>query len=138
MQNATKKTKIQSEETEKFFPSIICIKGATKFQTKVIFVSATKNRRKHNQHFKTAVFHNKFTLCHIKPNIYIQKTKFSSNKQYLSRLFTSRNAKKTKTDESISRVFLPFLKGTDPQTFSSGSCKKPFLECVYYWYNLLR
>ena len=25
-----------------------------------------KNRRKHNQYFKTAVFHNKFTLCHIK------------------------------------------------------------------------
>ena len=30
-----------------------------------------KTRRKHNQHFETAVFHNKFTLCHIKPNIYI-------------------------------------------------------------------
>ena len=30
-----------------------------------------KNRRKHNQHFKTAVFHNKFTLRHIKPSIYI-------------------------------------------------------------------
>ena len=30
-----------------------------------------KNRRKPNQHFKTAVFHIKFTLRHIKPNIYI-------------------------------------------------------------------
>ena len=28
----------------------------------------------------TAVFHNKFTLCHIKPNIYIKKTKFASHK----------------------------------------------------------
>ena len=30
-----------------------------------------KNRPKHNQHFETTAFHNKFTLCHIKPNIYI-------------------------------------------------------------------
>ena len=30
-----------------------------------------KNRQKHNQNFKTATFHNKFTLFQIKPNIYI-------------------------------------------------------------------
>ena len=35
------------------------------------FCVCHKNRRKHNQHFKTPVFHKKCTLCHIKPNIYI-------------------------------------------------------------------
>ena len=34
-----------------------------------LFLSPPKNRRKYSQHFKTAVFHNKFTVCHIKPNI---------------------------------------------------------------------
>ena len=56
----------------------VFFKGATKLETKVIFVSATKISENH--HFKTAVFHNKSTLCHIKRNIYILKTKFASHK----------------------------------------------------------
>ena len=32
-----------------------------------------KNRQKHNYHFKTAVFYIKFTLRHVKPNIYWKK-----------------------------------------------------------------
>ena len=43
--------------------------------------------------------------------------------------------KKTRTDQSIPRVFLLCLKRNDPH---SGSCKNPFLQCVYYCYNLLR
>ena len=39
-------------------------------------------------------FQNEFMLCHIKLNIYTQKTKFTSHKQYLLRLLFSRNAKK--------------------------------------------
>ena len=78
--------------------------------------------QKHNQHFKTAVFHNKFTLCQIKPNISILKTKFTSLKQYLFRLLTSRNAKETQTDQSIPRVFLLCLKRNDSQTCKRGSC----------------
>ena len=70
--------------------------------------------QKHNQHFKTAVFHNKFTLCQIKPNISILKTKFTSLKQYLFRLLTSRNAKETQTDQSMPRIFLLCLKRNDP------------------------
>ena len=46
--------------------------------------------------------------------------------------------KKTRTDQSIPRVFLLCLKRNDPQTFKSGSCKNPFLQCVCYCYNLLR
>ena len=34
--------------------------------------------------------------------------------------------KKTRTDQSISRVFLLYLKRIDPQTFKSTSCKYPF------------
>ena len=109
-----------------------------KIINKSYFCVHHKNRQKHNQHFKTAVFHNKFILCHIKPNIYISKIKFASHKQYLFCLLTSRNTKKTRTDQSIPRVFLLCLKRNDPQTFTSASCKNPFLQCVCYWYNLLR
>ena len=48
-----------------------------------LFCIRHKNRRKHNQHFKTAVFHNKFILRHIKPNIYIQETKFASQAVFI-------------------------------------------------------
>ena len=41
--------------------------------------------------------------------------------QYLFRLLTSRNAKKTQTDQSMLRVFLLCLKRNDPQTFRSGN-----------------
>ena len=34
--------------------------------------------------------------------------------------------KKTRTDQSIPRIFLLYLKRKDPQTFKSGSCKKSF------------
>ena len=59
---------------------------------KIIFVSATKIGENKTNFFKIAVFHNKFTLCHIKPDTSIYETKFASNKQYFSRLLTSRNA----------------------------------------------
>ena len=45
--------------------------------------------------------------------------------------------KKTRTDQSIPRVFLLCLKRNDPQTFKSDSCKNPFLQCLCYCYNLL-
>ena len=35
-----------------------------------------------NEHFKTAIFHNKYLFCYIKPNIYLLKTKFAPHKQY--------------------------------------------------------
>ena len=59
-------------------------------------------------------------------------------KQYLFRLPTSRNTKKTQADQSMSHVFLLCLKKkNDPQTFKSGSCKQYFLQCACYWYSLL-
>ena len=35
-------------------------------------------------------------------------------------------------------IFLLGLKRYDLQTFKSSSCKKTFLQCVCYWYNLFR
>ena len=63
---------------------------------KSYFCVRHKNRPKHNQHFKTAVFHNKFTLRHIKPNIYPWETKFASLKQYLFRLLRLEMQKRLK------------------------------------------
>ena len=45
--------------------------------------------------------------------------------------------KKTRTDQSIPRVFLVCLKRNNPETFKSGSCKNFFLQCVCYRYNFL-
>ena len=61
----------------------------------MIFVSATKIDV-NTTNISTAVFHNKFTLCHIKSNIYIEKTKFAFHKQYLFSSPTSGNANSTK------------------------------------------
>ena len=38
----------------------------------------TQKQTKTQTTFQTAVFHNKVTLCHIKPNIYTKKTEFAS------------------------------------------------------------
>ena len=83
-------------------------------------------------------FQNKFTLWHIRLNIYIWKTKFTSNKQYFSGHLFSRNAKKTHTDQSILLTFLFYLKINVSRTFKRSSCKKLFPKLVYHWCNLLR
>ena len=46
--------------------------------------------------------------------------------------------KQTWTDQSIPLIFLLCLKRNGQQTFKSSSCKSIFLQCVHYWYNLLR
>ena len=87
-------------------------------------MSSTKIDENKTNILKLLFFLNKFTLCRIKRNIYLQKT--------------SRNAKKTQTDQGIPRALLLCLKRNDPQTFKSGICKNPFLRCACYWHNLLR
>ena len=123
--------------TQRLQKKCFCFLKELRNYKRKLFSCPPQKQAKHNQHFKTAVFHNKFTVRHIKPNIYIQKTKFASLKQYLFRFLTSRNAKKAQTDQSMPRVFLLCLKRNDPRTFKSGSCKQSFLQCVCYWYNLL-
>ena len=56
-----------------------------------------KNRGKHNQRFELLFFQLKFTLWHIKLNMYISKIEFSSHKQYLFGRLYCRNGKKTQT-----------------------------------------
>ena len=46
--------------------------------------------------------------------------------------------KKLEQTKVYQEFFLLCLKRNDPQTFKSGSCKNPFLQCVCYCYNLLR
>ena len=44
-------------------------------------------------------------------------------------------------EDSQTKVYYKFslcLKRNNPQTFTSISCKSPFLQCVCYWYKLLR
>ena len=79
----------------------------------------------------------KVTLYHIRLNICIQKTKFSSHNQYLFGLLFSRNAKKTCTDQSILWTLLLGLKRNASQTFKSKSCKNVFPKSVYHWYNFV-
>ena len=69
---------------------------------------------------------------------YLQnKIKFAFHKLHLFHFLTSRYVRKTRTDQSIPRVFLLYLKRNDPQTIKSGGWKNLFLQCVCYWYNLL-
>ena len=71
-------------------------------------------------------FQNKFTLWHIRLNIYIWKTKFTSNKQYFSGPLFSRNAKKTHTYQSILQAFLLCLKIDVSRTFKVEAAKSSF------------
>ena len=60
-----------------------------------------------------------------------------STTKILKLLFFTINLYFVTSNQSIPRVFLLRLKSNDPQTFTSGSCKNPFLQCICYWYNLL-
>ena len=70
-------------------------KGSPKLQQ---FCSRHKKQTKRQPKFSTAIFQNKFTLWHIKISIYIQKTKFTSRKQYSSilQIFLSQKRQFTK------------------------------------------
>ena len=116
---------------------LICFPQKTTI-TANYFCVRHKNRRKHNQDSKLIFFQNKFTLWHVRLNIYIWKTKFSSDKHYLFGLLFSRNAKKTHTDQSILPTFILCLKRNVWQTLKGSSCKEVFPKCVYHGYNLIR
>ena len=92
-----------------------------------------KNRQKRNQHFKLLFFT-------INLHFDISNKTSTSRKVCLSQFIflTSRNVKKTQTDQNKRHGFILCLKRNDPQTFKSDSCRNSFLQCVCYWYNLLR
>ena len=100
-------------------------KGATKLKTKVIFVSATKIGENTTKILKLLFF-------------IINLHSVTSNQISTFVLLPLEMQKRTRTDQSIPRIFLLCLKRNVPQTFKSGSCKNPFLQCVCYCYNLLQ
>ena len=66
------------------------------------------------------------------------KTKFTSHKQHLCCLFFSRNVK-TKIQTKVYYIFLVhFSKRNGSQTFTCSTSNKPFVQCICYWYKLLR
>ena len=89
-----------------------------------------KNRQKHNQQFQ--LFQYKFILWYVKLNVYIWKTKFTSQKQYSFGLLFSENAKEIYTDPIILNVFSLCPKRTVLQNFKSSSHKNLFPKCVCY------
>ena len=67
----------------------------------------------------------------------MQKTKFTSHKQHLCFL-SSRNVKRN-IQTKVCCIFLVLSrKRSGSQTFKCSSNSTPFLQCIFYWYNLLR
>ena len=88
------------------------------------FCIRRKNRRRHNQQSKLH-FQNKFTLQHIRLNIYIWKTKFTSYKQYFFVFLFSRK-KKTDTDQSILQAFYSASKEASHKPLKVAAANKSF------------
>ena len=64
----------------------------------------------------------------MEPNIYRQKIKLASYKQYLISLLTSR---KTQTEQHIPHIFLLCLKRNQPQIFKKWQQQRSFsLVCL--------
>ena len=103
--------------------------NAFEIKTENYFCVRHKNRRKHIRINLLLGTSTKF--LHI-------KTKFASHKQYPFGIISSRNVKKTHTDQIMIQVFSLCLKRTVSQTFESKSCQKRFRKYVCYWCNLLR
>ena len=78
--------------------------------------------------FWTTIFQNRFTLWHIRLNIYIWKTKFSSHKQYLFDLLLSRNVNKTHTDQSnqSDKLFYSVWNETSRKPLKLAAAKSSF------------
>ena len=74
----------------------------------------------------------------IKLNTYMQKIKFTADKQYLFGLIFSIKLKEDSYRPKYTSSFLICPNLNDSQTFKSSSCKNGFLQCVCYRCNLLR
>ena len=111
------------------------IKGATKLKTKKKFFRH-KNRQKHNQHFK---------LLFFKINLHFMSNQISTYRKlnlplprsiYL--VFLPLEMQRRLKQSKVYHMFFYCLKRYNPESFKSGRSKNPFLQCVFYWYNLLR
>ena len=66
------------------------------------------------------------------------ENKFTSHKQHLFCLLFSESPKKTHTDQSIPQVLLLSEKKRLRNAQKYSNCEKSFLQCLCYWYNVLR
>ena len=93
-----------------------------------LFLCPPQKYAKTQPTFQTAIFLIKCILWLIKLNIYMYKTKFTSQKQYLCCLLLSRNVKRN-IQTRVYYIFLVLsLKRNGSQTFkcSSKECVKQF------------
>ena len=74
----------------------------------------------------------------IKLNTYMQKIKFTADKQHLFGLIFSIKLKEDSYRPKYTSSFLICPNLNDSQTLKSSSCKKFLLQCVCYKCNLLR
>ena len=100
--------------------------------TEKYFCVRRKNRRRCTN-ILNCYFSKLTVLWLIKLNIYMWKTKFTSQ-QYLCCLLFSRNVQ----NKSVLHFSCTLWKKPGSQTFKCSSSNKPFLQCVCYWYSLLR
>ena len=104
------------------FHNINTLKELWNYKQK-LFVSTTKIGKNTTNILKLLFF---VTFCHIKPNIYIQKTKFASHKQYLFLLLISRNEKKDFNWPKYTTHFLTFSGKKRPTNLYKWHLQKPF------------
>ena len=94
---------------------------------------------KHGQPFKLLFFTINLHFATSNQILTYEKTKFASHKQYIFSLLTSRNARKTQTDQSITDVSLLCLKRNDTQKWQQEKLFSPlrlFVLCDI-WKTLL-
>ena len=101
-------------------------------------MSATKNRRKYNQHFK---------LLFFKINLHYGTSDYISTYGKLNLLpinsiffvFPSRvMQRRLMQTKAYYKISLFSLKRSASKAFQSSRCKRVLPKCVYHWYNLLR
>ena len=78
-----------------------------------------------------------YNLAHQTKYLHMKKQNLLPIISIFVGLLFSRNANKTRTDQTILQPFLLYLKRNVWRTFKYRSCKKVFPKCVYHWCNLL-
>ena len=101
------------------------------------FCVCHRNRRKHNQHFKQLFF--TINLHFVISNKTSTYRKLSlSLRSSISLVILPLKMQKASNRQKNTTQFLLCLELNNPQTLKCSSCKNHFLQCVCYWYNLLR
>ena len=101
-------------------------------------MSATKIGESKTKNLKTAIFHNKFTLCKINQISTYRKLNLplTSSIYYVSLpVEMQKRLKETKVYPSFSYLV---WKETTQKPLKEAATRNPFLQRVSYWWNLLR